>query len=103
MKNREVKVSESIESSVVFNPDHKVIQLLNSGTFKVIGLGFVKGQVLEKHSTTSPAFLFVHTGAVEFLINGEVMTLKQGSYYKIPENIEHEVKAIEDSRLLLIK
>ncbi len=96
-------MAESIESLVAFNPDHKVIQLLNSGSFKVVGLGFLKGQALEKHTTSSPAFLFVHTGSVEFLINGETITLKAGSFYKIPENVEHEVKALLDSRLLLIK
>jgi quercetin dioxygenase-like cupin family protein len=76
---------------------------LQTDGFKVIGLGFTKGQILEKHKTSAAAFLFVHSGEVEFLINGEKLKLKSGSFFRIPENVEHEVRALEDSRLLLVK
>ena len=45
----------------------------------------------------------MHTGAVEFSIKGETTLMSAGSYFEIPADVEHEVKAIEDSRLLLIK
>ena len=63
----------------------------------------MKGQILDKHKTQTPAFLFVHVGAVEFSIEGETTLMSAGSYFEIPADVEHEVKAIEDSRLLLIK
>lgn len=96
-------MSDSIETILKLNPDQKVIQVLQTDGFKVIGLGFTKGQNLEKHKTSTAAFLFVHSGEVEFLINGENFNLKSGSFFRIPENVEHEVRALEDSRLLLIK
>lgn len=96
-------MSDSIETTLRLNPDQKVIQVLQTDGFKVIGLGFMKGQILEKHKTSTAAFLFVYSGEVEFLINGENLNLKSGSFFRIPENVEHEVRALEDSRLLLVK
>ena len=96
-------MSKSINTEIELDPKQKVVRVLHAGGFKVVGLGFMKGQVLDKHKTQTPAFLFVHTGAVEFSIEGETTLMFAGSYFEIPADVEHEVKAIEDSRLLLIK
>lgn len=83
--------------------ESKTIKMLNENGPKVIGLGFKKGQGLEKHSTPTPAFLQVLEGEIEFSISGETYNLKAGSYYQIPAKIEHQLKALQDSRALLIK
>lgn len=83
--------------------ESKTIKMLNENGPKVIGLGFKKGQGLEKHSTPTPAFLQVLEGEIEFSISGQTYNLKAGSYFKIPEKIEHQLKALQDSRALLIK
>ena len=70
---------------------------------RLVGLGFIKGQILDKHKTQTPVFLFVHTGSVAFSREAETRIMSAGSYFEIPADVEHEVKAIEDSRLLLIK
>jgi quercetin dioxygenase-like cupin family protein len=94
---------ESIEEVLKFNPTQKVVQVLHVASSKVIGLGLKKEQTLEKHTTSTAAFLFVHSGSISFLINGESLVMTSGDFYKIPENVEHEIKALEDSRLLLVK
>ncbi len=96
-------MSKSINTEVELDPKQKVVRVLHASGFKVVGLGFMKGQILDKHKTQTPAFLFVHVGAVEFSIEGETTLMSAGSYFEIPADVEHEVKAIEDSRLLLIK
>jgi len=96
-------MSKSINTEIELDPKQKVVRVLHAGGFKVVGLGLIKGQILDKHKTQTPAFLFVHTGAVEFSIEGETTLMFAGSYFEIPADVEHEVKAIEDSRLLLIK
>lgn len=96
-------MSKSINTEIELDPKQKVVRVLHAGGFKVVGLGLIKGQILDKHKTQTPAFLFLHTGAVEFSIEGETTLMFAGSYFEIPADVEHEVKAIEDSRLLLIK
>jgi len=98
-----VKMKDSIQSKVVFKKESKSVNVLFSEGFKAVGIGLLKGQLLEKHNTPTPAFLFVHEGKVEFRISGEKLQLQSGDYVKIPKVEEHEVEAIEDARLILIK
>lgn len=88
---------------IVLNDVSKTIKVLSTPSFKLIGLGFKKGQSLDKHSTSSKAILIVQSGNVDFFINGEKYNLQSGSFFEIPENVEHEVKANVDSYLYLIK
>jgi quercetin dioxygenase-like cupin family protein len=92
-----------LNEEIVLNEESKSIKVLSNPSFKLIGLGFKIGQKLEKHSTSTKAILIVQSGNVDFFINGEKYNLQSGCYFEIPENVEHEVKAITDSYLYLIK
>ena len=102
-KEGAVMMKDSLQNKVVFNKESKSVNMLFSEGFKAIGIGLLKGQLLEKHNTPTPAFLFVHEGKVEFRISGEKLQLKSGDFVKIPKVEEHEIEAIEDARLVLIK
>lgn len=93
----------TLAQELKLNPAEKVIKVLASPSFKVIGLGFKQGQVLAKHQTPTPAILIVQTGSVEFKMSGETQTLKAGDFFEIPAKIDHEVVGLEDSLLYLIK
>lgn len=94
---------EKIKDKVPFQKESKSVSVLFSESFKVVGIGLMKTQVLEKHSTPTPAFLYVAEGLVEFRMSGKVYPLKAGEFFKIPPKEEHEIQALEDSRLLLTK
>jgi quercetin dioxygenase-like cupin family protein len=94
---------ESIQNKVVFKKESKSVNVLFSEGFKAVGIGLLKGQLLEKHNTPTPAFLFVHEGKVEFRISGEKLLLSAGDFVKIPKVEEHEIEALEDARLILVK
>lgn len=98
-----VAMKESIQDKVVFKKESKSVNVLFSDGFKAVGIGLLKGQLLEKHSTPTPAFLFVHEGKVEFRIGGKKIQLQGGDYMKIPKVEEHEIEGIEDARMILIK
>ncbi len=85
------------------NPHIKLHKVLSNPSFKLIGLGFKKGQVLEKHVTPTPAILIIQTGSVDFNMSGKTHMLKAGDFFEIPANTEHEVVGKEDSHLYLIK
>ena len=86
-----------------FNNDQKAIKVLFQSNAKVIGLAFKEKQVLERHTTNTPAFLFVISGSIDFLIDNKTYTLKDSDFLEIPAMVEHEVRANMDSRLLLVK
>lgn len=88
---------------IQLNQDTKIVKVLSSSTFKLIGLGFKRDQVLDKHTTPTPAILIVQFGSVDFKISGTTYLLKVGDYFEIPANTEHEVTGREDSYLYLIK
>lgn len=96
-------MKHTLKEAIVLNPQSKVVRVLSNPSFKLIGLGFITGQVLEKHSTATPAVLIVQSGSVEIKMAGKSHQLKSGDYFEIPANVEHEVVAKEDSHLYLIK
>lgn len=89
-------VKHTLQDEIKLNPDSKTVKVLTNPSFKLIGLGFKKGQVLEKHTTPTPAVLIVQSGSVDFSMSGKVHILNTGDYFEIPANIEHEVIGNED-------
>ena len=92
-----------LKDEIVLSESSKTVKVLANPSFKMIGLGFKKGQILEKHTTSTKAILIVQFGEVEFLMDGVKHNLQAGAFFEIPENVEHEVHALVDSYLYLIK
>lgn len=92
-----------LKDEIVLKDDAKAVKVLAEPSFKIIGLEFKKSQDLEKHTTPTKAFLIVQSGEIEFSINGTAHLMSAGSFFEIPKNVEHEVRAIKDSYLYLIK
>lgn len=93
----------SITNAIQLKKEDKSVTPLFSGSFKVMGIGLSKGQKLEKHQTPTSAFLFVQSGHVLFKMGKESTVLQAGDYFAIPATQMHEVEAVEDSRLMLMK
>lgn len=81
----------------------RTVKVLTESSFKLIGLGFKKNQILDKHTTPTPAVLIVQSGSIDFKMKGKTYTLKAGDFFNIPANIEHELIGREDSLLYLVK
>jgi len=96
-------MKHTLNEEIKLNADSKTVKVLSNPSFKLIGLGFKKGQILEKHTTPTAAILIVQHGSVDFNIQGKIHALQAGDYFEIPANIEHEVVSKEDSFLYLVK
>jgi len=96
-------MNHTLQEEVKLSTESKTLKVLSNPSFKLIGLGFKKGQSLEKHTTPTPAILIVQIGSVDFNMAGKTYLLKSGDYFEIPANVEHEVIGREDSYLYLIK
>ncbi len=96
-------MKHNIQEEIKLSPDTKVVKVLSNPSFKLVGLGFKKGQLLDSHQTPTPAVLIVQSGVVDFKMAGITYELKAGDYFEIPAKVEHEVWGKEDSFLYLIK
>lgn len=99
----EKTMKHNLQDEVKLSAVAKTVKVLSNPSFKLIGLGFKKDQVLEKHVTPTPAILIVQSGLVDFNISGKTYSLKTGDFFEIPANVEHEVVGKEDSHLYLVK
>lgn len=103
LAKEERSLKGTLSKSIELSKEDKVVKQLFGESFKVMGIGLSKGQKLEKHQTPTPAFLYVHSGKVTFLMKGEKTILNAGDYFSIPPKEMHEVESQEDSLLLLMK
>jgi quercetin dioxygenase-like cupin family protein len=100
---KEISMKGSIQKDILFKKESKTITPLFSDAFKVIGIGLMKGQKLDKHETPNPAFLYVESGQISFSMENTTTNLNPGDFFKIPAQKIHELEATKDSKLLLIK
>ena len=92
-----------ILKSIEFNPDKPtVLQVKKSDTVKMFCVALCKNQLLRKHQAKVPSLLIVLKGCVDFLINGEVVTLRELETFQIPVNVDHEVSGRFDENLILV-
>ena len=93
----------SIKDMVLYKKEGKSINVLFAEGFKAVGIGLLAKQKLEKHSTSTPAFLLVLEGSVEFQIDGTKYIFDSQDFVKIPPSQENEITALKNSKMILIK
>lgn len=91
-----------VEESLMNENDIR-IKILSNPTYELLGLSFKKDLNFDKHSTPRKAILIAPSVYINIFNNGEKHNLQIGSFFQIPDNVEHEVKAKTDSCLYLIK
>ncbi len=101
--SKDQTMKHSLKDKIKLSDTSKTVKVLTQASYKLIGLGFKKDQVLEKHKTPTPAVLIVQSGSVDFKMSDNTYHLKAGDYFEIPADVEHEVVGKEDSYLYLVK
>ena len=77
--------------------------LSNSDRQQTIAIGLMKGQVLKKHISATPAMIVVLKGTILFEMEGDTREIKELNTLNIPATVPHEVTGLEESIFLLIK
>ena len=88
-------ISFTTEKANVFN-------LRKTDKLKYFAVALGKGAVLKKHTALVPSTLLVLNGEINFVIDGQIINLKQFDVFEIPVNIEHEVVGISDENLFTV-
>lgn len=66
-------------------------------------LAFKAGQSLSEHQAPAEVMINVLEGAVEITVAGEPHTLRAGDFFLMGNAVKHSVKAVEDSKVMLVK
>lgn len=75
--------------------------LAKSGRFRLVLTAMASGNVIGTHQADSPMTLQVVRGALTFRTNGEEYTLVEGQVLFFGPGEAHDIRATEDSALLL--
>ncbi|MFZ1699511.1 MAG: cupin domain-containing protein [Pyrinomonadaceae bacterium] len=100
-KRNEIKGAEkvmNIKDGLKFNDERPaILSVINSEKVNVKAVGLKKGQIMPKHKAGLKSMLVVLEGKIEFVIGDEKFVLSKLDAYEIPVNVEHEIRAIEQS------
>lgn len=65
-------------------------------------LAFGKGEGVGPHAAKGDALIYIHEGVATVKIGDEVMEAHEGQMVVMPANIQHQVTAKEDMKMLLV-
>ncbi|MCC3863491.1 cupin domain-containing protein [Terrisporobacter petrolearius] len=65
-------------------------------------LAFGEGEGVGPHAAKGDALIYIHEGVARVKIGDETMEATKGQFVLMPANIQHQVTAIEDMKMLLI-
>ena len=92
-----------VESLPLNEGKPSTLVLSNSDRQQTIAIGLMKGQVLKKHISATPAMIVVLKGLILFEMEGNKREIKELNTLNIPASVPHEVTGLEESIFLLIK
>lgn len=77
--------------------------ILENGDSKIILFALKKNQILEKHKSPVDAAVFVLKGEIEFHDEQKSLNIKGGEMIIEHADSEHYVKAIKDSKFIVVR
>ena len=81
----------------------KTKKLVSNETGSIILISLEKESVLASHVSNTDATIIVLEGAIVFTINDNKYNMEEGDMYTFKKDEIHELSAINDSKIILIK
>ncbi len=89
-------------TALTVEPHHPEVLRSDDGAARAIAINLPAGERLQEHRNYEHAWLHVHEGRVEVGQNGSTTTGTAGFLAHFDPHEDREVRALEDSRLLLV-
>lgn len=83
------------------NGDRNAVTLQKNSNLRVVLMSMRKGSALLEHKVEGPISLFVLSRKINFLARKESVKVRSNELVVLEKTIPHDVKALEDSTLLL--
>lgn len=79
------------------------VSKLNDGPAETLLIVLEKDTTFPEHTAPRDAQIIVLEGEIDFYINSEVFNIKAHQDFKFPKGVPHWVKAMENSKFLVIR
>lgn len=83
-------------------PSQPQVLRSDDGAARAIVIHLPAGEQLQEHAVYEHAWVHVHAGEVEIILNGTTTVGGAGVLVHFDPHERHEVRAVQDTRLLLI-
>ena len=83
-------------------PHKPAVLRSDDGAARAIAINLPAGEALQEHRVYEHAWLHVHHGRVQVVQNGTTTEAASGFLAHFDPHEDHEVRALEDSHLLLV-
>ncbi|MBU5225964.1 cupin domain-containing protein [Clostridium senegalense] len=102
---KNVEKAKSIDFDSLVSCNEGQIETVTMAQKKGVGitaLAFGKGEGVGSHAAKGDALIYIHHGVATVKIGDEIMEATKGQMVVMPANIQHQVTAKEDMKMLLV-
>lgn len=102
---KNIEKSKSIDFDSLVSCHEGQIETVTMAQKKGVGLtvlAFGKGEGVGPHAAKGDALVYIHQGVATIKIGEETMEATKGQFVVMPANIQHQVTAKEDMKMLLV-
>lgn len=102
---KNVEKAKSIDFDSLVSCNEGQIETVTMAQKKGVGitaLAFGKGEGVGPHAAKGDALIYIHHGVATVKIGDEIMEATKGQMVVMPANIQHQVTAKEDMKMLLV-
>lgn len=102
---KNVEQSKAIDFGSLVNCNEGQIETVTMAQKPGVGvtaMAFGKGEGVGPHAAKGDALIYIHEGVATVKIGDEVMEATKGQFVVMPANIQHQVTAKENMKMLLV-
>ena len=102
---KNVEKSKAIDFGSLVNCKEGQIETVTMAQKSGVGItamAFGKGEGVGPHAAKGDALIYIHEGVATVKIADKVMEASAGQFVVMPANIQHQVTAKEDMKMLLV-
>lgn len=81
----------------------QIHKLVNTENLKILSISLEKNAIFPEHVSPNDVQLIVLEGAINFYINQKEYHLSKHQHFSFPKDEKHWVKALENSKFLIIR
>ena len=95
----------TVNNSIIEQPFNKLVinKLTSDANLDVLSISLEKGSIFPEHTSPREATLIMLEGEMEFHIKNKSFKLTKNQHFQFEKEVAHWVKALENSKFLIIR